>query len=178
MDVKIIAGSAALAGLLAGCVSTPHGPSVAVMPGDGKSFEQFRDDDYVCRDFAHYQIGGKTADQAVANSAVESAAVGTVLGAAAGAAINGGRGAGVGAGAGLLMGSLIGSDAANASGSNLQRRYDVAYEQCMYAKGEKIPVAGNMSSSRRQTRYAPPPPPPPPLDGYSPPPGYYPPPPR
>lgn len=172
MRTNKIAICAALVSLVSGCVSVPDGPSVMVMPGDGKNFEQFRADDSECRQFAHYQIGGKTADQAVANSAVESAAVGTALGAAAGAAINGGKGAGVGAGAGLLMGSMIGADAANASGNTLQRRYDIAYQQCMYTKGDKIPVAGNMSGSRRQARYLPPPP-----DGYSPPPSYYPPPP-
>jgi hypothetical protein len=170
MNGKKILVSAALVGGLAGCVSVPDGPSVMVLPGDGKNFEQFRGDDYECRQFAHYQIGGKTADQAAANSGIETAAVGTVVGAAAGAAINGGQGAGVGAGAGLAMGSLIGADAARASGGSLQRRYDIAYEQCMYTKGNKVPMAGNFSNTRRQPRYLPPPPPP----GY----GSYPPPPR
>jgi hypothetical protein len=162
-------------GMLAGCVSVPDGPSVMVMPGDGKNFPQFRSDDYECRDFAHYQIGGKTADQAAANSGIESAAVGTVMGAAAGAAINGGRGAGVGAGAGLVMGSLIGADAANASGRSLQHRYDIAYEQCMYTKGNKVPMAGNFARSPRRANYSTPYLPPPPPDS-TPPPDYYPPP--
>jgi hypothetical protein len=144
---------------LTGCVSIPDGPSVMVMPGAGKNFDQFRTDDYECRDFAHYQIGGKTANQTAANSGVETAVAGTAIGAAAGAAINGGRGAGVGAATGLALGSLVGADAANASGNSLQRRYDIAYEQCMYAKGNKVPMA-SAPPVRRRMRYSAPPPPP------------------
>jgi len=160
---------AACGALLAGCVSVPDGPSVMVLPGDGKNFEAFRSDDYECRDFAHYQIGGKTADQAAVNSGVATAAVGTVVGAAAGAAINGGTGAAVGAGAGLAMGSLVGVDAGNSSAGSLQRRYDIAYQQCMYTKGNKVPMVGAIANSRphRQAIYSAPPPPP---SGWYPPP--------
>ena len=73
-----------------------------VLPGSGKSFEQFRTDDYQCRQFAIQQAGGATPNQASAASGVASAAVGTGLGAAAGAAIGGGPGAAIGAGGGLL----------------------------------------------------------------------------
>jgi hypothetical protein len=64
-----------------------------------------------------------------------------LLGAAAGAAINGGHGASVGAGTGLALGGLSGAGAADQSASQLQQRYDIGYEQCMYAKGHRIPVA-------------------------------------
>src|SRR5262249_58117759 len=37
-----------LAALLAGCASAPTGPSVMVLPGYGKSFEQFNTDDVAC----------------------------------------------------------------------------------------------------------------------------------
>src|SRR5690242_14541430 len=97
--------------VLASCVSLPTGPSVMVLPGTGKSFEQFRYDDSICRQFASDQIGGTTANQAANNAAVTSAAVGTVVGAAAGAAIGGHNGAGVGAGTGLIVGSAAGSGA-------------------------------------------------------------------
>jgi hypothetical protein len=154
---------------LSGCVSTPDGPSVMVLPGNGKNFDQFRYDDMQCRDFAHYQVGGKDADTAAANSGVKSAAVGTAVGAAAGAAIgDSGRAAGVGAGAGLLIGAMAGADAAQGSSYSLQRRYDYAYEQCMYSKGNKIPVSGRFANTStaapapRASAYPPPPPPPPP----------------
>jgi len=152
--------------IAAGCASIPNGPSVMVMPGSGKSFDAFRADDMQCRQFASSQVGGATANDAIANSAVESAAIGTAVGAAAGALMGGHRGAGVGAGTGLLFGAVAGSGASNASGRTLQQRYDIGYTQCMYAKGNQIPVAGRTMASRRPAysaypQYTPPPPPPP-----------------
>ncbi|MGH8736821.1 MAG: glycine zipper family protein [Burkholderiales bacterium] len=148
--------------LLTACVTMPEGPSVMALPGSGKSFDQFRADDYECRQFASSQIGGKSAQQAANESALESAAVGTAIGAAAGALIGGHQGAGAGAGAGLIFGSAAGSGAARGSGRNLQRRYDASYVQCMYAKGDRVPVAGQMQQAPARDYYAPPPPPPPP----------------
>ncbi|MGA8050776.1 MAG: hypothetical protein WCA09_11450, partial [Burkholderiales bacterium] len=87
--------------LLGACTVMPAGPSVMVLPGTGKSFDQFRADDYMCRDYANAQIGGATAQQAATQSGVTSAAVGTLIGAAAGAAIGGQEGAAAGAGTGL-----------------------------------------------------------------------------
>src|SRR5579862_6341931 len=126
---------------LAGCVTVPTGPSVMVLPGDGRSFDQFRADDAECRNYAYYQSGGPAAENAQVDSAARSAILGTLIGAAAGAAINGSRGAGVGAGAGLAVGAAAGSGAAAQSGWSSQRRYDYAFEQCMYAKGNKVPGA-------------------------------------
>lgn len=149
----------------AGCVSLPTGPSVMVLPGSGVSFEQFRNDDAVCQQYASFQVGGTTANQAAVNSGVTSAAVGTALGAAAGAAIGGGSGAAIGAGSGLVGGSLVGTGAAGSSMYATQDRYDVAYIQCMYAKGHQVPVSGQFSTE--PPRQAAPPasshiPPPPP----------------
>ena len=72
---------------LAGCVSVPTGPSVMVLPGTGKSFDQFRLDDYDCRGYAQSQVGGTT-DQVAENSAVKSAAIGTAGTAATTAAVS------------------------------------------------------------------------------------------
>ena len=94
------------------------------------------------------------------HAGVRSAVVGTALGALAGAAIGGNsRGAGVGAGVGLLAGSAAGAGAGQQSGYALQRRYDHAYQQCMYAKGHRVPVAGRYGATE-QRAYTPPPPPP------------------
>jgi hypothetical protein len=141
------------------------------MPGSGKSFDQFRADDKDCRQFASDQLGGESANSTAVNSGLASAAVGTLVGAAAGAAIGGHNGAGVGAGTGLLMGSMAGTGAAQAAGRTMQQRYDYSYEQCMYAKGERVPVSGRFAPTPYQSRpsayqpsYNPPPPPP----------GYYP----
>lgn len=132
---------------LTGCASMPNGPSVMVLPGTGMSFEQFRNDDVICQQFAFFQVGGTSPNQAAMNSGVASAAIGTGLGAAAGAAIGGGSGAAIGAGSGLVAGSMIGTSAAGSSMYNVQQRYDVAYIQCMYAKGNQVPVSGQFSGA-------------------------------
>jgi hypothetical protein len=140
-----------------------------VLPGSSKTFDQFRADDFECRQFAQGQVGGTTPTQAASTSGVTSAAVGTVIGAAAGAAIDGSRGAAVGAGTGLAVGALAGAGAAEGSGYQLQRRYDTGYIQCMYAKGHRVPASGNFTDSRPAAKYPSTPPPPPP-PGYPPPP--------
>ncbi len=165
--------------LISGCVSAPIGPSVMALPGTGKNFDQFRMDDAECRQYALSQVGGATADQAATAAGIRSAAVGTVVGAVAGAAIGGHEGAGAGAGTGLLVGSMAGAGAAQSSAYGNQRHYDNAYVQCMYAKGEQVPVSGIRSRSWQQApnvvqpapsgTYLPPPPPgnpPPPPPGY------------
>ena len=50
--------------VLAGCVVVPTGPSVMVLPGTGKPFDQFRADEGVCRQYAYEQNGGQTASSA------------------------------------------------------------------------------------------------------------------
>lgn len=150
--------------LIGACTTMPEGPSVLVLPGTGKSFDQFRADDFECRQFANGQVGGTTAAQASSDSGVRSAAVGTVMGAAAGAVIGGGKGAAVGAGTGLLVGALAGTGAAEASAQGVQQRYNFGYMQCMYAKGHRIPVSGRFTYTNPPappTYTAPPPPPPP-----------------
>lgn len=136
--------AAVVAGALAACATVPSGPSVLVLPGTSKTFDQFRSDDMSCRDFAMVQIGGQSAQAASEQSGVRSAAIGTAVGALAGVAIGGSRGAGVGAGTGLIVGSAAGADAGQSSAYGSQRRYDHAYIQCMYAKGHRVPVSGQM----------------------------------
>ena len=158
--------------LLGACTSIPTGPGVLVLPGTGKSFDQFRADESECRQYASGQVGGTTAEQAATDSGVKSAAIGTAVGAAAGALIGGRDGAGVGAGTGLIFGAAAGSGAAQGSGRGLQQRYDFGFQQCMYAKGHRIPVSGRFESSRQPAppRYSPPPPASAPSGVYAPPP--------
>jgi hypothetical protein len=145
---------------LAACASIPEGPTVAVMPAPGEPFGKFATDDITCRDFAKRQLGVKPR-QATSEQVMSGAVVGTAAGAAAGALMGGGHGRAIGsmAGAGLLAGTAIGAGAASETGWTLQRRYNVAYMQCMYAKGNQVP-------GYPQPRRAVPPPPPP---GQSPP---------
>ncbi len=149
---------------LGACATMPTGPSVMSLPGEGKSFEEFRADDAVCRQFAFEQVGGVSGQQAAQSSAVTSAVVGTAIGAAAGAAIGSasgdmGAGAAIGAGTGLLFGSAAGSSYASGSYYETQRRYDHAYLQCMYMKGNQVPGYRRRLSSEPARSYPPPPPP-------------------
>lgn len=159
---------AAVPFVLAACVSMPSGPSVMVLPGTGMGFEQFRQDEYQCRQYAYEQVG-QTPEGASDSSGLRSAAVGTAVGAVAGAVIGGRRGAGVGAGTGLVVGSVAGANTAQVSGYEAQKRYDNAFIQCMYAKGHRVPVSGRYAPERQSAppapaapQYPPPPPSPPP----------------
>jgi hypothetical protein len=88
------------------CASAPRGPSVMVLPGTGKSLEQFQVDDTACRQWAAGQMGAAGGDSWV-----------------------------------------------------MQRSYDIAYQQCMYSRGNQIPGGPAPAPSGPP---APPPPPPPP----------------
>lgn len=46
-----------LISLLSACAAVPMGPSVMVLPGVGKPFDQFQMDDVACRQFAQAQTG-------------------------------------------------------------------------------------------------------------------------
>jgi len=143
--------------LLGGCVTTPVGPAVRVMPGTGKSFDQFQADEGSCRQFAYNSIGGPNAVQPGQNAAATDAFWGAALGAAAGAAIGAvtgqaGQGAAIGAGSGLLFGSAAGANTAGYSTYQLQRMYDTAYLQCMYARGNQVP--GQMAYRSRMPVYS------------------------
>jgi hypothetical protein len=161
----------ALTVLLGGCASIPAGPSVMVLPGTGRTFEQFQVDDGACRQWALGQAGvapSEAAQQQGMSAAVIGTAVGAGVGAALGAAAgDAGVGAAIGAGTGLLFGAAAGTNAAYATGWEMQRRYDIGYQQCMYAKGHQIP---GRVSARAPARAAPLAPPPPPSSSHSPPP--------
>jgi YMGG-like Gly-zipper len=138
--------------LLAGCATVPRGPHVAVMPGRGVSFAQFEADDRACRGFAERSVGIGV-DESGANNVVTGAVVGTALGAAAGALIGGHHSAATGAGIGLVTGSAMGAGNAAAVQGDTQRRYDIAYEQCMYAKGNQLPRARRTTRVYRERVY-------------------------
>lgn len=101
--------------MLAGCAGAPpSGPSILVLPGTGKNFDQFRVDEQECRGYARAQTDPNAIDESL-----------------------------------------------------LQRRYDTAFTQCMYARGHRVPVTGRYSdalpttSASTSAARTPPPPPPP-----------------
>lgn len=163
MKYSIIA--VVLFGTLAGCATVPSGPSVVVMPAPGKPFEIFAAEDRECKQYAQQNIG-MAPGEAATDSEMKSIAAGTAIGAAAGV-LSGGRHVGSSAAVGMLGGAALGSGEAGYSGREAQRRYDIAYEQCMYAKGNQLPQAGGYQPRVIYTQPAPPPaqiyyPPPPP----------------
>jgi hypothetical protein len=129
-------------------VVPPSGPTVAAMPGQGKTLDQFRADDNNCRGYAAQMTSAAPGQaQAATNNSVAAAVGGTAVGAAAGALLgaaagNAGAGAAIGAGAGLLAGSAAGANGAAYSQAGLQQNYNVAYAQCMTAAGEQVPPPG------------------------------------
>jgi hypothetical protein len=109
--------------LAAACASSPPlptTPSILVLPGTGKSFDQFRSDDQECRGFALSEVG-----KAAAQS----------------------------------------SDDSYSAAIRLQRHYDNAFAQCMFARGHRVPVSGTYSDRSRPERAAARTPPPPPPSG-------------
>ncbi|MBJ6751858.1 YMGG-like glycine zipper-containing protein [Geomonas anaerohicana] len=152
---------------LGGCVTVPTGPSVKVLPTQGKSFETFMKEDATCRQWANSQLGApvqETYDKNMATSAVVGTAVGTGVGAVLGSASgNTGAGAAIGAATGLLFGTAAGSGSSQVYGAQAQRMYDNAYVQCMYTYNNQIPGTRTVVAARPAppppARVAPPPPP-------------------
>ena len=189
MSKRSLAAALAAVLVLAGCVTVPTAPAVPVMPGYSKSMDQFRADEADCRNYAYASIGGPNAGQPATDAAAGNAVLGAALGAAVGAALgaatgNAGNGAAWGAGTGLLFGSAGASNTSAYSSAQLQRQYDVAYMQCMYARGNQVPgqVAYRGQPYRPpNTSWIPPStsaanaPPPNPVPGSYPPPNYPPP---
>jgi len=100
---------------------------------------------------ADYQVAGGV--NAANNRAVGAAVIGTGLGLALGAATGDGNAATAGAIAGGAVGASIGAGASDEANYSIQRRYDIAYAQCMYSKGNQVP-------GYARPRTLPPPPPP------------------
>ena len=94
--------------LLSACSTPPSGPMVLALPGTGKNFDQFHNDDLTCRQFVQAQI---STSQKEPDSAEES-----------------------------------------------QQIYDIGYIQCMYGKGHRVPVPGELMYGTQQDWHPPPPP--------------------
>lgn len=144
---------------LAGCVSVPQGPTVAVMPGTSKSLEEFHADNGGCQQYAQSAIAGPT--QAAYNQAganvVGSAAFGALIGALFGSVTgDAGYGAAWGAGTGAMFGGAAAGSGGYASSYALQQQYNAAYMQCMYTHGNQVPArVVQRTYSSTVPRYAP-----------------------
>ena len=146
--------------LVGGCATLPSGPSVMVLPGKGKSFEAFQQDKCICEQWALEQTG-LDSHESQHDTIASGAAIGTLIGAGTGAILgapsgNAGNGALIGAGGGLLAGTALATNQTQAVSFELQRRYDIAYQECMFAKGNQIP--GVRKAPQKTYRLPPPPP--------------------
>ncbi len=142
---------------LTGCAAIPQGPTLAVLPSPNKPFEIFQADDVACRSLAANSVSAEVEDanNRAAGSALLVAALATAAGAALGAANGGGYhggyhggygggsgaggGAAVGAGLGALGGAAVGASSSQDSQEGIQQRYNIAYAQCMYSRGNQVP---------------------------------------
>ena len=124
--------------VLAGCAMQPTRPSIAVFPAPYKPFEVFQRDQYDCGSYAESTIAPYAAE-AANNRALGATALGAAIGLGLGAATGDGRAATFGAVSGGAIGASIGADQSQRAGFSLQRRYDIAYAQCMYSKGNQVP---------------------------------------
>jgi hypothetical protein len=110
------------------------GPTVQVMPGPNKSFEAFQADQAACKQYADQETAAARKD--ANNTAVGTAFIGTAVGAAVGASAGN---AGAGAAGGSVLGTVAAGAGAQDAATTIQQRYDIAYEQCMYSKGDQVP---------------------------------------
>src|ERR1700676_5254093 len=85
MSRLLIAKSLLAAVLLSGCATTPMGPTAMVLPGQGKPFGQFAQDQSMCKQFADGEVNGGATMSNLKEFGV--AAVTTPLGAGLGAAV-------------------------------------------------------------------------------------------
>lgn len=130
--------------VLAACsASPPTGPNVLALPPPGKDLTQFSQDDGSCRAYAQLRTSGAAPQQVETRNTAAGAVVGGGIGAAAGALTgaavgNAGAGAAIGAGTGLLAGTAVGASYGSMSTDELQQSYDIAYAQCMAARGNAV----------------------------------------
>ena len=122
--------------LLNGCANAPLGPTAMVMPAQGKPFDVFARDQTMCKQFADGEVdGGATMSNLKEFGTI---AVSTALGGGLGMAVRNRRGAEIGGAMGAIAGVAAGAHGSAHDQNGLQGRYDLAYTQCMYARGNQI----------------------------------------
>ncbi|MFT3723279.1 MAG: hypothetical protein QM773_06795 [Hyphomonadaceae bacterium] len=135
LRTTMLAAMAALS--VASCATEPYAPRVAVMPAAYKPFSVFEQDQAACLNYASMQTAGGA--QRANNQAVSSGVLGAALGALVGGAFGGRHSTGIGAATGAAIGASSGAQSSREAQYGLQQQYDVAYSQCMYARGDQVP---------------------------------------
>ena len=167
-----LGGAMAAVIALSACAPAVLAPTVPVMPGANKPFDQFAADQQTCQAYANAQVAPLVAQ--ANNQAAGGALLTTILGAGIGAAVGGGRGAAIGAASGALVGAASGAQGSSLAGMSIQQQFDVFYGQCMYARGNQVPgfAPGQYALPPYPGPGAPPPGAPPPPGTPVPPPRY------
>ena len=148
MSRALIAKSLIAVALLSGCATEPMGPTTLVMPAQGKPFEVFAQDQTTCKQFADHEVGG---NELTANlKEFGTAAISTALGAGLGAALRGARGAGIGGALGAVAGTAMAGRGSSKDQAGLQGRYNIAYTQCMYSRGNQVAGMGRAAPGLAQ----------------------------
>jgi hypothetical protein len=150
--VAAVAAISTLA-LLGGCATEPLGPTIPVMPAHGKSMESFQQDEDYCEQYASDRATGKV--KQANDDELRRGVFGAALGAGIGALAGNTKGAIIGGTVGAILGS---SSRAGYDQHRVQRTYDIAYGQCMTARGNDV---GMRHPRRMRGDYNAPPPPPP-----------------
>jgi hypothetical protein len=119
--------------VLAGCVPALMAPTVVVTPGPGKLPAEFAADQTGCATQANQQLA--PAVQAANNQIVGNA----LLGAAFGAGSSAGSSNSAVAGNASAGAATTGAATALPAQATLQQQFNVAYSECMYAKGDIVP---------------------------------------
>jgi hypothetical protein len=122
---------------LGGCAPTVMAPTVPVMPGANKPFDQFAAEQSACQGYANAQVAPLT-NQAN-TQALGGTLLTTALGAGLGAAVGGGHGAAIGAASGAVVGGAYGASGSSMAGRGIQQQYDMYYVQCMVSHGNQVP---------------------------------------
>jgi hypothetical protein len=121
--------------VLAGCVPQTMAPTVVVTPGPSKSAADFGADHTACAAQANERMAPVI--QAANNQIVGNALLGAAFGGGSTAAAGGSNSAvGATAAAGATIAGAANAQTAQAT---LQQQFNVAYSQCMYAKGDIVP---------------------------------------
>lgn len=132
-----LGGAMAAVIALSACAPTVMAPTIPVMPGANKPFDQFAADQQTCQAYANSQTAPMAAQ--ANNQAAGGALLTTMLGAGLGAAFGGGRGAAIGAASGALVGTGMAARNSSIAGMGIQQQYDIFYAQCMSARGNQVP---------------------------------------
>lgn len=158
MTFRPVIALVAAAMLAAGCATVPTAPVVNALPGTGKTPAAFEKDAADCRLFAEGAASGQAQamNDVAAGNAVATGAFGAATGAIIGSASSqAGQGAAIGAGIGLLLSGIAAANASYAVNAQVQQRYDAAYLQCMYARGNQVPVRAGYRGPPPVVRMAP-----------------------